>query len=447
MAKKRYKKRKVYGALPKKILLSLLVIVLVACAAVLGVKNLPAVTDKTYATSSETSSESPQEVKRIATATVLNTGDLLMHNPLLKSALDSESGTYDFSDIFTEVSPYFKSADLTVVNLECTLGGTESGAYSGYPNFNVPDELIDNLTDAGVGLLLTANNHSYDTRLFGLKRTVQVLKSKGVPYIGTRENADEARYTVKDVNGIKIGMACFTYENQCDTAGRKSINGVMIAQEANDLLSTFSYQNIDAFYAEAESMISAMKKDGADCTVFYMHWGEEYQLKQNSKQTEIAQRLCDMGVDVIVGGHPHVVQPVELLTSQDGSKKTVCLYSLGNAVSNQRRDLISACPKGHSEDGMLFYYTFDKYSDGTTVLSGVDIIPTWVSKTKNGSTYDYKIYPIESETDAKAKYSGTNLDNLIDSYERTAATVSGGLTQCQSYLDCNIRFVNATPEE
>ena len=390
---------------------------------------------------STASSDDSNAVKKIATATVINTGDILIHNPVLYGAEKSD-GSYDFSPLFKPVSSYFKSADLAVANLEVSLGGTQSGKYNGYPAFNTPDDLIDDLKNAGVSLLLTANNHCYDTGLFGVKRTVQVLKQKNIDYTGTRESADEPTYIVKNVNGIKIGMACYTYSGT-PSAGRISINGATIKTEANDLINTFCYDHLNDFYTEAEQIISKMKADGADCTVFYMHWGNEYKLKPNEYQKSMAQKLCNLGVDVIVGGHPHVLQPIDMLYAEGGEHKTVCLYSMGNAVSNQRREeLTGLCTTGHTEDGMLFYYTFDKYSDGTTVLSSVDAIPVWVQKEGERYKAQYAMYPIESESFAADKFgfTGADLTDTKESYNRTKAIIAEGLTKCQKALGCKVRF-------
>lgn len=377
----------------------------------------------------------------VSTATVLNTGDILIHSPLLTATKESDG--YDFSPLYREVSTYFNKADLTVANLEVTLGGTESGSYKGYPAFNTPDDLIDDIKAAGVDMLLTSNNHCYDTGLFGLKRTARVLKEKNMPFIGTRESLEHSLYTVKDVNGIKIGMACYTYENVYQGSGKKSINGRIVSSDAAPLLASFCYEHLDEFYDEAQSVINDMKNNGAEAIVFYMHWGNEYQLKQNNWQQQIAQKLCDMGVDVIVGGHPHVIQPIELLTSSDGQRKTVCLYSMGNSVSNQRLSLLyTDCPTGHTEDGMLFYYTFDKYNNGAVKLSGVDIIPAWVDKKGNGSNAEYVLYALPDEN---AFYNqGLSSSTGKNSYKRTKDIVSSGLTECQQYLGCDIRFKEET---
>ena len=387
----------------------------------------------------------PTEPYITSSATVLSIGDIMCHDPQLKGAYDSSSCEYDFSAFFKEVKPYFKSADLAIGNLEVTFGGEESGSYKGYPAFNTPDALADNIKDAGIGLLLTANNHSYDTGLKGLKRTAEVLSEKNISYTGTRQSSDQAKYIIKEVNGIKIGIANFTYEttNKDSEAGRKYLNGIKLSNEANNLINSFSYTNIESFYTEVEAIVKDMSLNGAEFISFYMHWGEEYQLKANTWQKSIAQRLSNMGVDMIIGSHPHVVQPIELIYSEEGDNTTVCVYSLGNAVSNQRRELISSCRTGHTEDGIIFSYTLEKYNDGTVTLSAVDAIPTWVNKYQGSTGYQYTIYPIENENSGSTNYqfTGSNLADTKESFERTKKIIADGLTQCQNHLGCEKRFI------
>ncbi len=376
-----------------------------------------------------------------ATATVVNTGDIILHSTVLDGAKTGDGG-YDFSAFFKSADKYFKDADLAVANLEVTLGGTESGAYSGYPVFNAPDSLLDTIKNSGIGMLLTANNHCYDTGFFGLKRTVQQIKAKGIDYIGTKETENDPTYIVKNVNGIKIGMVSYTYETSRDANGIKYINANPVKSEATNYINSFSYSHIDTFYADAQSVIDGMKRDGADAVVFYMHWGNEYQISPNTWQKTIAQRLCNMGVNVIVGGHPHVIQPIQLLHSDDSQNTTVCIYSLGNAISNQRVELMDSCPSGHTEDGMLFYYTFEKYNDGSCALAGVDIIPTWVDKYRGGSGHQYTMYPLNSASDGSSVYGlgGAAAQRSSASYERTKKIVAAGLTECQTSLGNEIRF-------
>lgn len=399
--------------------------------------------DKNGPTDNESVVSKEPEIKETF-ATVLSTGDIMVHSTQLDGAYVKSTGDYDFSAFFKECSPYFGGADLAVANLEVTFGGTESGKFSGYPAFNTPDSLADVIKASGLNFLLTSNNHSYDTGLFGLKRTAQVLKQKGIEFIGTRETESEPIYKVKEINGIKIGTANYTYESdpQNAIAGRKYINGDKpISAEANNLLSSFSYKRIEEFYRDAENTINNMKSQGAEFIVFYMHWGNEYKLQANTWQKSIAQKLSNLGVDIIVGSHPHVIEPVELIHSEDGQNTTICLYSTGNAISNQRQELMDSCPSGHTEDGMFFTYTLRKKGKEVT-LDKINIIPTWVNKYRGGSGYQYTIYPLEAPDWGNTKYGldSTAANKAAKSYERTKKLVAEGLTACQQEIGCEITF-------
>ena len=372
-------------------------------------------------TSGDTVSENNNKKK---TATVINTGDILIHDNLLWGAKQADGG-YDFSAFFKESRSIIDSADFAVANLEVTLGGEAAGSYRGYPGFNSPDSLIDNLKSDGFDLLLTSNNHSLDTGLAGLKRTVQQLKARGMGFLGTKETESDPTYIVKSINGIKIGMVCYTYGTNSSAAGAAS------------LINTFSNSNLDGFYSAAQSVISSMESDGAEAIVFYMHWGEEYKTSPNTYQKSIAQRLCNMGVDVIVGGHPHVLQPIDLIYSEDSQNTTVCLYSMGNAISNQRiEEMTGPCTTGHTEDGLFFSYSFSKDADSEVVLSGVDIIPTWVNRYGNRGDYDYTVYPMKN-ADMADSY-GLDADTARKaraSYDRTMAIVGEGLKKCKDAIE------------
>lgn len=443
MSKKRTKRQK--AIIKRRIFLTCSAAVLIAVIALIAfsvnalLKGSNKDTDKPSDNKNSSSAVSSEAVPETY-ATVISTGDIMVHSTQLTGAKTS-SGEYDFSAFFKEASPYFKAADLAVANLEVTFGGTESGKYSGYPVFNTPDSLADTIKASGLNFLITANNHAYDTGLFGLKRTAQVLKQRGIEFIGTRETTDDPAYAVKDINGIKIGIANFTYETSGKTAGRKYLNGAIIAQEANDLINSFSYDRIDEFYAASANMINEMKSSGADYIVFYMHWGNEYKLSPDTWQKTIAQKLSNLGVNMIIGSHPHVIEPVELIRSEDGESTTVCLYSTGNCVSNQRQEIMDSCPTGHTEDGMLFSFTLKKDKDGV-ILNSLDLIPTWVNKYKGGSGYLYTVYPLESAEDGSAKYAldSTAAAKAAKSFERTKAIVAAGLTECQQAIGCEITF-------
>lgn len=437
--KEKYLKKKHGG----KIIVFLYSIVLVVAIALLGfiVVSLSK-TDKPSDKKPTDISVSSEIPFKETTATVLSTGDIMVHSPQLSGAYVPSSGLYDFSAFFKETAPYFKNADLSIGNLEVTFGGNEGREYSGYPMFNTPDSLADTIKESGLNLLLTSNNHSYDTGLSGMRRTVSVLKQKGIDYTGTREFETEPAYQVKTINNINIGIINYTYETSPPnpTAGRKYLNGSIISTEANNLINSFNYNKIEAFYTDIETNLTQMKNDGAEFLVVYIHWGNEYQTTPNTHQKSIAQHLCNMGVDIIIGSHPHVIQPFELITSEDSLHNTICLYSTGNAVSNQRQELMTSCPSGHTEDGMLFEFTLKKTKEGV-FLTELDLIPTWVNKYLQNGRYQYTIYPLENPDNlSKYPFDATALNKAKKSYERTKTIVSEGLTQCQQSIGCDITF-------
>ena len=383
----------------------------------------------------ETTLPTPEHV--VSTATIVSTGDLLMHKPVIDTGY--KSGEYDFASIFRYLSEYTMDADLAVANLETTLCSTDNGySYSGYPNFNCPDALVDGAKDAGFDILLNASNHSYDTSSVGMHRTLQVIQEKGLIPLGIVENAEDKHYIVEEVNGINIGMICYTYETDSN-ADRVALNGLPVKSEDAPLINCFDYNALDTFYTELRTRLEEMKADGAEATVLYLHWGTEYQLQANETQKKMAQKICDLGVDVLIGGHPHVVQPMDLISSTtDEDHKMVCLYSMGNAVSNQRQGNLSAIATAHTEDGVLFSITFSKYSDGTVYLESTDLLPLWVYRRSDGTGNEYNIMPLDMERRDEwtswmnfQDYHATAAEN---SYNRTMAIVGEGLTACQEYL-------------
>ena len=380
----------------------------------------------------------PEPEHVVSTATILSTGDLVMHIPVVNTGMQSD-GSYNFDSIFRYITDYVSAADYSVVNLETTFAGTSNGfPYSGYPNFNCPDALADATKNAGFDMLLTANNHSYDTTLVGVKRTLEIVRATGQETLGTYLSADEQKWAIEEINGIKVGMLCYTYATGVDAKGAPQLNGNAAISEAG-LCNYFTYDNLPKFYDEIEGYLNDMRAAGAEATVVYMHWGVEYVTEPREQEKTIAQKLCDMGVDVIIGGHPHVVQPVDLLTSTtDTDHKTVILYSMGNAVSNQRVGNISSISTPHTEDGVLFSVTFSKYSDDTVYLEGVELIPTWVNLNANNGSRQYNIVPLVDDIRDQWMSNFNMTENQFNdaqrSYDRTEAIVGSGLAKAQEYL-------------
>jgi len=371
----------------------------------------------------------------VATATIASMGDLLMHKPVFDTC--RADGGYDFSSIFRYAKDLIASYDYSLANLETTFGG-DGYVYQGNPAFNCPDQLADAVVDAGYDLLLTANNHAGDTMGDGILRTVELIRSKGLTALGSQLSGDEPKYAVVEVNGIKIGMVCYTWAYS-GNGSTFSLNGLNPVKDEGQM-NYFTNNNPDKLYNELGPILEAMKADGAEATMMFIHWGVEYQTTENEAQRVMAQKLCDMGFDVIVGGHPHVVQPVSLLESTvDPGHKTVCIYSLGNAVSNQRTGISTLFPAGYTEDGALFTVSFEKYSDGTVYLAGADVVPTWVNMHSNNGSKEYNILPLQDSTREQWQESynltDANRSAAEKSYDRTMGIVGEGLEQCRTYLE------------
>ena len=371
-----------------------------------------------------------------ASATISAQGDLLMHEPVISSCRQSD-GSYDFSYLFRYLEDYITGYDCAAVNLETTLGGP-SYPYQGNPEFNCPDSIADALKAAGYDMILTANNHASDTYVSGIRRTLEQLRSRDLATLGTMLSSEEQKYAVMEVNGIRLGMLCYTYATNELSEGQPSLNHRAFVKTTG-IVNYFLENKLERFFSEVQGHIADMTADGAEAIVFYIHWGREYFTQANSTQEGIAQRLCDLGVDVIIGGHPHVVQPVEWIESTvDPAHSTVCIYSVGNVVSNQMKGGDPAFESGHTEDGALFSVTFGKFSDGTVKVTGADVLPTWVNRNTNSGKRQYDIIPLDItlEDQWQQLYGLTDeqLSSARESYARTLEIVGEGLEKCREQL-------------
>ena len=378
--------------------------------------------------------ERPTDPPQPVTASISAQGDLLIHGGIIKSC--SFGDGYDFESNFRYLAPHLENYDYSIANLETTFGG-DANPYQGWPLFNVPDAFGDAVVDAGFDMLLTANNHCYDTLEPGLLRTLEVAREKGLETLGTRLDKNEPRYSIVNINGIWVGMTAYTYTTSM-SGGKPNLNGNTPVKN-DHLVNYFDYNDLAGFYSELEDVLLRMHAEGVEATMVFIHWGEEYKIVENNYQNTIAQKICDLGVDVIVGGHPHVVQPIELLQSAtDPEHKTVCIYSLGNAVSNQRIHEMDL-KTGHTEDGVLFSVTFEKDPEtGAVDLSAVDVLPTWVALDSRNGKLEYNILPL-ADADRESWKEAFNLDDATfslceASYDRTMAIVGPGLEQVNAWL-------------
>lgn len=359
---------------------------------------------------------------------ISSTGCILLHSPFMTSYPD-ENGNYDFSSVFRYITPYYSQPDFMTAEFEGSLGGEELG-YSGYPMFNAPDIIIENMRDSGIDLQFLATNHIYDSLEQGFARTLHVYDQKQIAHTGARSSLKEPPYYIAEISGVKIGFLNYVYETPNDGGGT-SLNGMIMDQTSASLLNTFQYDNLDPFYREVEQSIAEMKEQGVRFFLMNIHWGEEYQLTEAAYQDQIAQKLCDIGIDAIIGGHPHVIQPIDVLTSADGTRKTFCIYSTGNALSNQRIYLMDEMPTGHTEDGVMVTLSLHQSQDGLISIKNVDILPTWVYRFQdNGSKY--YILPLDDVEHLEEKTGIYDIySEAFASRERTMEILSDGLLKCQ----------------
>lgn len=365
--------------------------------------------------SSKGGSKEATRTKGASEISIMHTGDVLMHTYLVEGGQDS-SGNYDFSFIFNEIKDVIGKYDYAVANYEGTT--ISKPPYVGYPIFKTPSIIIKNLKDSGFDMLLTSNNHALDNSLEGLENTIKDIEEQKLDYVGTRKDKEKKNYLVKDIKGFKIGFLVYTFETE-KSNGTRTINGIPITKDIEGKINSFNYNELDDFYSRVKDDMEAAKKDGAEINLVYMHWGEEYQLKENTYQKKMAQKLADLGADAIIGGHPHVVQPAEVLYQEKTKKPVFCLYSLGNAVSNQRIQFMGGVlGTKHTEDGMFLETTIARDNKGNAYVKSVDYIPTWVDMRTNGGSRKHVVVEAKSNSTGEPKAS----------YDRTKALVDSGIS-------------------
>ncbi len=301
-------------------------------------------------------------------------GDIMGHAPQIASAKTPDGG-YDYTPCFKYMKPILERADIAIGNLELTLPG--KAPYTGYPMFRSPDALAKGVKSAGFDLLVTANNHSNDAHGLGVTNTIETLRKEGFLQTGTFKNQRDrdALYPLMVYkNGFKIALLNYTYDtNGLPTEAPTIVNRIDKTQMAADL-------------AEARSRKPHF-------IIVVMHWGIEYQLTENADQRDLAQFLIQNGADMVIGSHPHVVQPIRMehVTMPNGTEKeALVVYSLGNFISNQLQP--------NTDGGILFQVDLLKPKGATSARLGEHgIIPVWryIEKKETGKT-TYFTVPVSS---------------------------------------------------
>ncbi len=307
--------------------------------------------------------------------TISAVGDLLLHGGLQSQAYESRDG---FKSLWREAIPYFREADIAYANLEGPVAdgvkcnGSDSGSdravlgqdcrksrnsvYTSYPRFNYHSSLVDDLLDSGIGIVSTANNHSLDRFSTGANATIEALDDGGLPFTGTRENANSNRpwHKITRVKGKKIAWLSCTY----------GTNG--IADKQNQVLGCFSGNTV--------ANLIARLKNSVDAVIVTPHWGNEYQPNPSSQQKRFAKAWLDAGATAIIGAHPHVVQPWEKYVTRDG-RETVIVYSLGNFVSGQG---------AFAKKATIIFFLGLTISRGEAWVNGVRYAPAYMARTNSG---------------------------------------------------------------
>ena len=320
-----------------------------------------------------------REKKEDSVATIVACGDTLCHTPVNKDAYDSTSKQYDFSSIFKYITDKFEDKTVAVGNLETTLTGKEP--YTGYPMFNSPEHLATDLKELGFDIMTTANNHALDRGYSGIVSTLDYLDQAGLSHTGTsRSQEEQDTILFKDLNGIKTAFLAFTY----------GTNGNSIPAGKEYCINITNKDSI-------KQKIDKAKEEGAEAIVVSMHWGVEYQTKQNAEQEDLAEFLIKNDVNVILGCHPHVLEPLKMkkVTMEDGTEKeALVIYSMGNFFSAQ------VYP--NTRDTIILKVQIRKNGETGKVT---------VDKATYTPVYDY-----DNGASSKDRYTLLDLNEIISSY-------------------------------
>lgn len=339
-------------------------------------------------------SEKPKENKNLKKTEITITcwGDYMNHITQIRQA---KATNYDFTDSFAVIKDILGKSDLSIVNLETTIA-KDTSDMSGYPEFATHENVIKAFKDTGFDVVSTANNHSYDRRLKGIDRTIDTIEKYGLKRTGTFKENESTNPIIVDVRGIKVGFFSYTqmlngFENSMLNSGRDTAVNII---------------NMEQIHKD----VDYLKQNHADVIMCYMHWGEEYSDYPNSYQKNTFKKLSDMGVDLVIGSHPHTIQKADVI-EKDG-KKSYCVYSMGNLVSDQRE---SYGQYYGVEIGVYSDIKIEKIGDKTTVKS-FENKPYYLDKYTDSVTTRYVVVPVKQVLNSEINY--PRKDKIISKLNR-----------------------------
>jgi len=296
-------------------------------------------------------------------------GDIMVHDVQYRAAYDRQTGNYDFFPMFKPVKEDLK-ADVLIGNLETTLSGPLLG-YSGYPRFNSPDNLAETLAELGFDLLFTANNHCLDKGEYGLRRTIEMLDKNGITHTGTFQSMeDREKPRVINANGISFGLLNYTY----------GTNGLKIPPDKEYLVNYINLEKIVNDISKLRPLV--------DMVVVGLHFGNEYWQTPSAEQRFLSYEAVKAGADIILGSHPHVLQPFEFI--EVDHRKGFVVYSLGNFVSGQKQR--------YTDSGAILNLVIEKsiFDDRPQIVK-VDYTPVWVRRYVNLGQLRMEVIPLKEE--------------------------------------------------
>lgn len=352
----------------------------------------------------DSSSNSEENKLSDVNFSLVATGDILCHNTQYFDAYNSSTGEYDFNYVFENVVKYIEPADIAISSLETTFAGQDRG-YSNYPTFNSPDSLITAVKNAGVDIISTAGNHCLDYGFSGLSRTIDVLNENGLEHLGTYKSEEEQNSILyKNIENVKIAFLNYTY----------GTNGIPIPEGKEFCVNLIDKDLIS-------SQIAKAKNEGADVIVACMHWGTEYLTTQNDEQEELADFLFKNGVDIIIGNHPHVAEPMEkrTVTLEDGTEKDCfVIYALGNFTADQNY--------ANTRSSVILNLDLNYTSDEKLVINSATYTPIYIYENPNVSYHKFKLIDME---DAIYKYESsqdTSIgSSLYNTLKKELSTITG----------------------
>ncbi len=303
-------------------------------------------------------------VKEVTFAVV---GDIMVHDYQYEEAYDPVTQTYDFSHNFQNVKKYFDGYDFVVGNLETVFGG---GSPSSYPVFSTPDSFLDAVKDAGFNVLTTANNHSMDGGEKGVLRTLDLLDEKGIAHTGTYRSQEERdKCFILEKNGISVAFVAATY----------GTNGISVPKDY--LVNRIDHENFLKDIAKAQKE--------ADFVVVLPHMGIEYERAPRADVEHWVDEMFAQGADLVLGSHPHVLQPMEYRTLDHGEGKHdgFLIYSLGNFISSQ-----TTPPRNAS---VILHITVKQIGDAAPTVSAVSFVPIWTQFRNAANVNHFMVQSVE----------------------------------------------------